>query len=153
MNTLYFEKISSLDRLAEPVTVSIPFAKGKLVDPDCLVIYDSDKALPVQRRVLATWADATPDKPASVKWLLVHIQPDLPGNLDKTLHFDITGSVLEPTSGPEVTVTETERGIRVDTGPLSFSVLNHGFWPICEVVLNGQPLRTTIRPSWTGSNS
>ena len=140
MNTLYFEKISSLDRIAEPVTVSIPFAKGKLVDPDCLVIYDGDKALPVQRRVLATWADATSDKPASVKWLLVHIQPDLTGNLDKTLHFDITESVLEPTPGPEVTVTETERGIRVDTGPLSFSVLNHGFWPVCEVVLNGQPL-------------
>ena len=64
MNTLYFEKIASLDRIAEPVTVSIPFAKGKLVDPDCLHIYDGDTALPAQRRVLATWADR------SVKWLL-----------------------------------------------------------------------------------
>ena len=72
MNTLYFEKLSQFDRPAEPVTVSIPFANGKLTDPRQLRVLDGDEALPVQARVLATWPDG------SVKWLLVHLQPDLP---------------------------------------------------------------------------
>ena len=83
MNTLYFEKISQFDRCAEPVTVSIPFAAGALTDPARLVIRDNDVALPTQARALATWSDG------SVKWLLVHFQPDLPDNRDKTLTFDI----------------------------------------------------------------
>ena len=71
MNTLYFEKISQFDRPAEPVTVSIPFARGTLDDPRKLVIRDGPAPLAVQPRALAHWEDG------SVKWLLVHLQPDL----------------------------------------------------------------------------
>ena len=71
MNTLTFEKISRFDRKSEPVTVSIPFASGALQDPADLVIRDGDVALPTQFHVLARWLDG------SVKWLLVHLQPDL----------------------------------------------------------------------------
>ena len=45
MSTLYFEKISQFDRVAEPVTVSIPFAKGALTDPRCLLVRDGGTAL------------------------------------------------------------------------------------------------------------
>jgi hypothetical protein len=131
MNTLYFEKISQFDRQAEPVTVSIPFAQGRLTDPRALIIRDEDAVLPAQRRVLATWPDG------SVKWLLVHLQPDLRGNGDKTLHFEIANG--SPNVAPQavVKVTETPGGIAVDTGPLSFLVPNAGFPPIRDVRLDG----------------
>jgi len=134
MNTLYFEKISQFDRCAEPVTVSIPFAVGTLTDPQHLVIRDGDAALPVQHRVLATWPDG------SVKWLLVHFQPDLPGNRDKMLTFDVdeTRQVSENLTG--LVVTEMPAGIRVDTGPLTFLIPNDGFLPVRDVKLNGESL-------------
>ena len=134
MNTLYFEKISQFDRCAEPVTVSIPFAVGVLTDPARFVIRDGDVALPAQAHALATWPDG------SVKWLLVHFQPDLPGNGDKTLVFDVdeTCQVSENLTG--LVVTETSFGLHVDTGPLSFLIPNNGFLPVCDVKLNGEAL-------------
>ena len=136
MNTLYFEKISRFDRKAEPVTVSIPFAEGKLADPAQLMICDGDARLPVQRRVLATWPDG------SVKWLLVHFQPDLPGNMDKTLHFEFAealsgygGTCAEPDSEQGVTISRVVDGLLVNTGLLTFLVPSEGFWPVREVRL------------------
>ncbi|MFL7807255.1 MAG: hypothetical protein AB8I80_01420, partial [Anaerolineae bacterium] len=134
MNTLYFEKISQFDRAAEPVTVSIPFAKGKLVDPKQLVIRDGDRALPIQRRVLASHEDG------SAKWVLVHFQPDLPGNADKTMHFEIADVPSDLQPEVPVTVKETPGGIAVDTGPLSFRIPRQGFWPIVDVKLEGEAL-------------
>jgi len=134
MKTLHFEKISQFDRQAEPVTVSIPFARAKLTGPQCLVIRDGDVVLPTQRRVLATWDDG------SVKWLLVHFQPDLPGNDYRTMHFDIAEAASEVQPGLSVTVTETPSGIQVDTGPLTFLVPSDGFLPISNVTLSGQAL-------------
>ena len=134
MNTLYFQKISQFDHRAAPVTVSIPFAKGKLADPKCLVIRDGDVTLPVQRRTLATWEDG------SVKWLLIHFQPDLPGNQDKTVHFEIVETATDVPPDVSVAVTETPSGVEVNTGPLSFLVPNDGFLPICNVTLDGKAL-------------
>ena len=131
VNTLYFEKISQFDRRAEPVTVSIPFARGRLGDPRALVVRDGDARLPAQRRVLATWPDA------SVKWLLVHFQPDLPGNEDKTLHLEIADSPPDVEPQATIEVAETPGGIAVNTGPLSFLIPNEGFLPIRNVRLAG----------------
>jgi hypothetical protein len=116
MNTLHFEKISQFDRASEPVTVSIPFAKSTLTDPQHLVIRDGKAALPLQRHALAYWADG------SVKWLLVHLQPNLPGNADKTLRFEVTERPPESEPDARVTLSETQEGIRVNTGPLTFLV-------------------------------
>ena len=138
MNTLTFEKISRFDRKSEPVTVSIPLASGSLQDPADLVIRDGDAALPTQLQVLARWLDG------SVKWLLVHLQPDLPGNLDKTLTFDIADG--SPASVPPASVSVSERldGIEVNTGPLAFIVSGDGFLPVRDVRLNGDLLWTPM---------
>lgn len=134
MSTLYFEKISKFDRKAEPVTVSIPFARGKLKDPACLVIRDGDAFLPLQARPLARWEDG------SIKWVLVHFQPDLPGNLDKTLRFGIAEEPLPIEPSVRVRATETTAGVWVDSGPLSFLIPNVGFMPVTKVTLNGKKL-------------
>lgn len=137
MNTLYFEKLSQFDRHQEPVTVSIPFGPGALTDPDQLQLHDGDQILPVQRRVLSNWGDG------SVKWLLLHAQPDLPGNQAKTLHFqiqEIEASSSAPEPVQKVSVQPTDAGLRVDTGPLAFTVPQEGSGPLCEVMLHGTPV-------------
>ena len=132
MSTLHFEKISKYDRLAEPVTVSIPFAPGKLNAPDCFVIRDGDRPLPLQKRALTHWSDG------SVQWLLVHVQPDLPGNADKTLNCDLTDTPVAVEPGAAVRVEELDDRLRVDTGVLSFDVPRTGFWPLVRPCLRGQ---------------
>ncbi|NLD74090.1 MAG: hypothetical protein GX649_15420 [Chloroflexi bacterium] len=133
--TLYLEKISRYDRPAEPVSVSIPLARGRLEDPAGLTIRDDQgRALPVQRHVLATWDDG------SVKWMQVHLQPDLPGNSDATLTLDVGQATGDPQPERVVTITEREGAIDVDTGPLRFTVAADAFWPVRDLVLDGQPL-------------
>ena len=137
MNTLYFEKISQYDRQREPVSVSVPFAKGTFTPGQSLVIHDGDSGtLPVQQRPLAHWDDG------SVKWLLAHFQPDLPGNRDKTLTFEIAGSEAAAPDVP-VSVSQIQDGLHVDTGPLRFDVPDDGFYPVRNVHLNGESLGDT----------
>ncbi len=140
-NTLYFEKISQFDRAAEPVTVSIPFAAGALTDAARLRILDGERVLPVQARPLTRWEDG------SIKWLLVHCLPDLPGNRAATLHFDLDGdgaatAAAAPagaTDDARVTVTRSEDGgLCLDTGVLAGTIPATGFWPVRDVTLDGR---------------
>ncbi|HSJ54923.1 MAG TPA: hypothetical protein VLC52_14375, partial [Anaerolineae bacterium] len=135
-STLHVEKISLYDRLAEPVSVSIPFAQGLLRDPADLAVADpaSGARYPLQPRVLGRWEDG------SIKWLLVHFQPDLPGNHDKTLTLQVGPQEAPVEPETQVTVTETEDGVRVDTGVLSFVVARAGYLPLRDVTLGGRPL-------------
>ena len=128
MSTLHFEKLSQYDRVAEPVTVSVPFGQGKLTGADQFVIEDDGVLLPSQQRALAYWSDG------SVKWLLVHFQPNLPGNLAKTLSFRVAPERASPPA-QKVQVTEDADGLLVDTGPLRFRVPRKGFLPVQDVVL------------------
>lgn len=134
MNTLYFEKISQFDREQEPVSVSIPFAQGTLPKSKSLVIYDDGNAIPVQTRTLAQWEDG------STKWLLAHFQPNLPGNRDKTLTFDVSEQPTHVTHPYQVSVAESPAGYEIDTGVLRFLVPRDGFLPIRDIVLNGEAL-------------
>ncbi len=133
---LTFEKISRYDRLAEPVSVSVPLARGRLSDPQRLIIADGRGRLwPLQREVLARWEDG------SIKWLQVHWQPDLPGNRDAAMALRLDGAAGEPQRPAQrVTVVESADGLRVDTGLLAFDVARRGFMPIENVVLDGSPL-------------
>jgi hypothetical protein len=134
MHTLTFEKISRYDRRAEPVSFSIPFAAGKLTDAAHLTLRDGDAAVPSQTRVLGSWPDG------SIKWLQVHVQPDLPGNLEKILTFEASDTPGTPAGTSRLTVTEGEAGIRVDTGNLAFLVPTTGFLPLRDVQLGGNAL-------------
>ncbi|HUT20811.1 MAG TPA: hypothetical protein VM366_16770, partial [Anaerolineae bacterium] len=135
LSTLCFEKISRYDRGAEPVSVSVPLARGRLADPAQLTIGDAPgHSYPLQRHVLSRWDDG------SIKWLHVHWQPDLPGNADKTMELRVGAGDQEPDPAHRVTVNATDGGLRVDTGPLSFTVARRGYLPIGEVVLDGQAM-------------
>ncbi|MEZ4621448.1 MAG: hypothetical protein R2867_38930 [Caldilineaceae bacterium] len=134
MTTLTFEKLSQFDRAAEPVTVSIPFAQGTLTDPDHFTVTDDGTPLPLQYRILAQWPDG------SVKWLLVHLQPDLPGNRAKRLHFAVESDAVPPLPTQRCVVTEEDDNLLIDTGPLMFRVGKRGFAPLSDISLLGRTL-------------
>jgi hypothetical protein len=135
MSELHFEKLSKYDRQAEPVSVSIPFAQGKLTDAEMLRVWDDAVRLPVQARALATWPDG------SIKWLLVQLQPNLPGNKDKTLRFTVAAPAhVDPLEPAALIVHETLEGISISTGKLSFLVPRAGFLPVSNVHWNGKRL-------------
>ncbi len=90
MSTLHFPKLSRFDRAAEPVTVSIPFREGALPEPHHLWVRDGDSSLPCQTRALGRWPDG------SVRWALVHMQVDLPGNRSHTLAFGVDPALAPP---------------------------------------------------------
>jgi hypothetical protein len=128
-------------RPAEPVTVSIPFGPGRFRPGQAIVVRQDGRCLPVQTRSLAVWPDG------STKWLLVDLQPDLPGNAGATLTFAVVNRHAPVKPPAVVTASRTPAGIAVDTGAISFSVPRRGFFPVTDVKLraNGhtwpQPFR------------
>jgi len=138
MRTLHFEKISKYDRHLEPVTTSLPFGAGKLSDPGDLVILDGEEAIPFQARPLARWPDG------SIKWLLLRLQVDLPGNRDKELLFELGRRGENPKPDHEATARQSSGGVRVDTGALSFFVPSTGFLPLSDIRLRGKPLPASL---------
>ncbi len=116
MTQLHFPKLSRFDRIQEPVTVSIPCAEGRLPHPDHLGLVHGSTRLPRQVRPLGQWPDG------SVRWALVHFQPDLPGNQaqDLTLVFDVGASPPDPVT--RVALTLTKQGVYLDTGPLHLEI-------------------------------
>jgi hypothetical protein len=134
MIELTFEKISKYDRKAEPVSVAIPFPKGRLVDPEQLQILDGDKLLFTQKNITARWDDG------SVKWLLVHFQVDLPGNASKTIHAILKGEKKASLPVHRVQVMETDDGVTINTGPLELKIQKSGFDLFHEVRLVGKRL-------------
>lgn len=85
MIKLHFPKLASHARTLEPATVSVPFAEGILFDlTGCRIIDKIGRVYPGQFRAVTLWPDG------SVKWLLVHLQADLPGNDEADYYLDTT---------------------------------------------------------------
>lgn len=141
---LLFEKVCRYARQAEPVTVSIPFGPGRLRPEQCVVVRQDGSCLPVQTRSLGVWPDG------SVRWLLVDLQPDLPGNAGATLTFNVANRSAPVESSAAVSARRTPSGIAVDTGAVSFLVPRRGFFPVTDVKLRAndhawpQPFRGFI---------
>jgi hypothetical protein len=79
MVKLHFEKLSRFDRNHEFVEAAVPFAKGRLLDTDKVLVHsaeDSPGTIP-QTQVTSRWDDG------SVKWLHISFFADLPGNAAK----------------------------------------------------------------------
>lgn len=112
MIPLYFEKLSQFDRQAEPCSVAVPFAEGKLKRPDQLVVLSEGRPLPTQCSVTSAWPDG------SVRWVLAHFLADLPGNADCTLHL----AHGRPPPAPDPAARAVPRAdgapARVETGAL-----------------------------------
>lgn len=116
MTRLHFPKLSRFDRNQEPVSVSIPWAQGQLQDTQHLCLHDGDALLSRQIRSLGCWPDG------SIRWSLVHFQPDLPGNAARDFGLSVDSTAVQPVPPAPLAVTHTGAGLRIDTGPLAFTL-------------------------------
>lgn len=107
MIKLHFPKLACYARALEPATVSVPFPKGEIFDfTQCRIMDEEGRIFPGQFRAIAKWPDG------SIKWLLVHLQADLPGNDSVNYYLDIASS--KEVSNVQMKVTNN----LIDTGVL-----------------------------------
>ena len=133
MPTIRFDKISMYDRPAEPVTVAIPAPRGSLTDPGDFMIRNGEAILSRQIRITSSWDDG------SVRWMIVHFLPDLPGNEPHTLTFDVDGGSV-PTPSATVVVEAMKDSIIVDTGRLRLEIQSGCTTLFKTVVLDGEEI-------------
>ena len=121
---------AGVDRVSEPVTTGVPFAKGVLKDVSALRVVDgSGRALPSQFRRTSAWSDG------SVRWALMDTQVSVKANRSIELKV-VRGARPKPTSPVRV---DDKRGvISVSTGPLSFTVSKTKFNIFESLRVNGK---------------
>ena len=76
MVKIHFEIMSKYEQKGEPVSVAVPFPKGKADyrDLPLFTVQRGEETYPAQYKVTADWEDG------SIKWLLVNFLADLPAN-------------------------------------------------------------------------
>ena len=73
--TIEMRETLRLNRFGEPVTLGVPFPKGKVFDATQLIIFnDRQESSPTQIQVLARWSDGSL-KAELIKWLCVLSNP------------------------------------------------------------------------------
>ena len=105
---------AGVGRVAEPVTIGIPFAKGAVKDASTLFAMADGKRIPVQFIKTVPWPDG------SVRWALMDTQVDVPAGGKVGLVVSDRG---RPAAPPEpLEVRDTAATLRVSTGPLLFTI-------------------------------
>lgn len=117
MNKLYFEKLSSFDRVKEPCSAAVPFPEGELFDAEKLYISDGGKRVLSQADATAYWKDG------SVKWAIIDFLADLPGNGDKIYYCEET---KEKTKSSKISIISGDGAITVNTGKLTVKLNKKG---------------------------
>jgi hypothetical protein len=121
----------------EIVSGGMPFAYGAVkTEGNLRLLNDQGKEVPLQTRVLAQWPDG------SLKWVLFTF-PTGPGALRCEYGTQVR---REPVKG--VTVTQTDRAVSIDTGPLQVTISKKS-GKLCDTVrLKGKTLRENHRTGW-----
>lgn len=116
MVRIHFEIMSKYEQKGEPVSVAIPFPKGKADYEDLsrFSIRKGGELYPAQYKVTADWEDG------SIKWLLINFLADLPANKAVDYWFCQEDVPIRPLS-PIVFVKDGH--LLIDTGSVR-AVLN-----------------------------
>jgi YetA-like protein len=124
---------ADLSRVAEPVTLGLPFPRGLCADPQSLSLVDAGGApCPVQARVLDRWPDG------SIRWALVDFQADVADSLASRYEVVVDGRVSSHLRDePSLVVAHDACGITVDTGAARFVLRPLGRFPFEAVAVNG----------------
>ena len=103
-----------------PVTMGIPFARGRLGSAKHVRLMRAGREVPVQVRHTARWPDG------SIKWILVSFLADVPagGRTEYALEF---GHAVRPSGvGTRPLAAPAAGGVAIDTGSLAFRIDKHG---------------------------
>ncbi len=114
-----------------PITTGVPFPPGALQSADQVRLLDeAGKEMPVQVARTGLHEDG------SVRWLLLDFQADVP-KAGCTLALEYGQGVSRVAVPRPLKVEDTEDAVRVDTGPLQFSVSKSRFNGLDTITIEG----------------
>lgn len=137
MITLRFDKLYAKERIARPCYASIPFAKGEVTREEDVVLYQNEKKVKQQTRVLSRYPDG------SIRYLFLRFLADIPANKGAEVRCDISGTNTASDAYAsehieELRCEKKENGYRVVNGLLDFSVENHSSYLFEEITVLGK---------------
>jgi len=121
---IFLSETSNLERISEPVSVSVSFENGGVFDLGTLALFDSDQQhIPCHIKPLAYW----PNK--SIKWVRLYFQYSLNKAQQAELYLtSLDGSntdkysAIPLTSHKSVQLKENEHRVFIDTGVAKFQL-------------------------------
>lgn len=128
-------------RQADPVSVGVPIPRGALTGTDKLCVKDpAGNKIPAQFKVTAWWWPTAkyPDKEKSIRWVLVDFQADVPPN--GTAVYRLADEGGNPAPKTPVRTSRRSGGLRVETGPLVFTLADKAFRLFETVELDRQQI-------------
>jgi len=123
---------NGIERVREPVSIGIPFPKGKIFDTSLLYVSDKDNTpIPFAVKTLNAWSDE------SIKWALFDIQISLQPHNDtmffvkssRSENYEIPLNVFD--------IEENKAEFIINTGKAEFCVDRANFRPFKQAIING----------------
>lgn len=134
--SISFIETAGIERLAEPISMGVPFPKGLVLSTSGLMLMDPEVGrLPLQTQVLAHWSDG------SLKWVLLDFLVTLQALSSKTLSVAWDGG--EPGSASvseELRVLEQRDSFVVTAGGAIFHLDRFRFGPFSRLTAGGSDL-------------
>ncbi len=122
-----------VNRFEEPVTLGIPFQKGKVFDASQLVIVnDKEEPLPTQVQVLARWSDG------SLKWSLFDFKVNANAGYDVNYILGLSEPRFLNCSIDSVAIQDNSDEYIIDTGVAKFYLNKTEFKPFSQVEIQGK---------------
>ncbi|MCZ2080301.1 MAG: hypothetical protein HUU41_02765 [Bryobacteraceae bacterium] len=120
------EETAGMARNAEPVTFGVPLPRGVVREVAHLRLYNSQgQVIPAAFRVVNRWWDDAQTQVASIQWVHVDFFADVPAQGRAV--YRLRNSRAPEASPPARLRVETGGGdVKVDTGPLQFTVHRNG---------------------------
>lgn len=126
---LTVRETAGVARVSEPVTAGVPLpasGPGALRDESRLRLAGPDgRIVPAVFRVVNRWWDAASTQVAAIQWVHVHFYADVAANSEAVYRVRVSDEV-PPAPPASLRVETAGEGIRVDTGPLAFTVYRTG---------------------------
>jgi hypothetical protein len=124
----------------EPVSVGIPFARGRVRPTDAIEVMDvSGERLPSQVAPLASWPDG------SVRWALVDFLIKAQAGDRELVRIRVRDGVADSQRDGTLTLRETGAGYLIDTGAALGTVRGDVFAPLTALQLTHQTNRVELR--------
>jgi len=123
---LTVEESAGLKRVAEPVTFGVPLPKGLLRDVARLRLYGpGGRPVPADFRVVNRWWDDAAVQVASIQWVHGDFFADVEAGGRAVYRLRIADEASPPPPAP-LRVSSTGEAVRVDTGPIQFTLHRTG---------------------------
>jgi len=131
--TLEIEETLGLNRFGEPVTLGVPFPRGKVFDAtQVIIVNDRQESSPTQVQVLARWSDG------SLKWGLLDFYVHVKAACMANYILGISTSVDHTYPIDGVAIEERSDEYMVDTQVAKFIINKREFKPFTQVEIQGR---------------